>query len=158
MHDVDAAMTQWRSEYPELNTLPMSILGRLARLEATARDAVERPLEAAGLHRGEFDVLATLRRSGSPFTLTPAALADQLLITRAGLTSRLDRLEAVDLLVRTPSTADGRSKDVTLTAAGRDLIERLLPEHVRREETLLAALTPDEQRTLDSLLRRLTRS
>lgn len=71
MHDVDAAMFQWRNEYPDLDILPMSIIGRLAQFEAVARAAIEGPLESAGLRRGEFDVLATLRRSGEPFALTP---------------------------------------------------------------------------------------
>ncbi|CAM3571674.1 MarR family winged helix-turn-helix transcriptional regulator [Tsukamurella ocularis] len=156
MHDVDAAMAQWRTEYPDLDTLPMSVIGRLAHLEATGRAAIEGPLEAEGLRRGEFDVLATLRRSGEPFALAPAALADHLLITRAGLTARLDRLEAAGLVERSPSPTDGRGKTVTLTPEGRDLIERVLPAHVRRERELLAALSDDELRTLDALLRRLT--
>ncbi|MBS4099813.1 MarR family transcriptional regulator [Tsukamurella paurometabola] len=149
-------MAQWRTEYPDLDTLPMSIVGRLAHLEAAARAAIEAPLEQAGLRRGEFDVLATLRRSGAPFALAPAVLADQLLITRAGLTARLDRLEAAGLVSRTPRPTDGRGKTVTLTDPGRRLIERLLPEHIERERTLLGALTDDELRTLDDLLRRLT--
>lgn len=156
MHDVDAAMAQWRTEYPDLDTLPMSVVGRLAHLEAAARSAIEGPLEDEGLRRGEFDVLATLRRSGAPFALAPASLADQLLITRAGLTARLDRLEAAGLLTRSPSPTDGRGKTVTLTEAGRLLIERLLPGHIARERALLSALSTDELRTLDALLRRLT--
>lgn len=156
MHDVDAAMAQWRTEYPDLDTLPMSIVGRLAHLEAAGRAAIEGPLEDEGLRRGEFDVLATLRRSGPPYALAPAALADQLLITRAGLTSRLDRLENAGLVARTPSPTDGRGKTVTLTDAGRGLIERLLPGHIRRERDLLSALTDAELHTLDGLLRRLT--
>lgn len=155
MHDVDAAMAQWRTEYPDLDTLPMSVIGRLAHLEAVGRAAIEGPLEDEGLRRGEFDVLATLRRSGTPFALAPAALADQLLITRAGLTSRLDRLEGAGLVARSPSPTDGRGKTVTLTESGRGLIERLLPGHVRRERELLSALTDDELRALDGLLRRL---
>lgn len=156
MQDVDAAMAQWHNEYPDLETLPMSVVGRLAKLEAAGRAAIEGPLEDEGLRRGEFDVLATLRRSGDPYALPPAALAEQLLITRAGLTARLDRLESAGLVARSPSPTDGRGKTVTLTASGRDLIERLLPGHVRRERELLAALTDEELRTLDDLLRRLT--
>ncbi|SDQ89091.1 DNA-binding transcriptional regulator, MarR family [Tsukamurella pulmonis] len=156
MHDVDAAMFQWRNEYPDLDILPMSIIGRLAQFEAVARAAIEGPLESAGLRRGEFDVLATLRRSGEPFALTPATLADQLLITRAGLTSRLDRLESAELITRTPDPTDGRGKRVTLTEAGRALIERLLPGHVERVRGMLAPLSDEDLRSFDSLLRSLT--
>lgn len=158
MHDVDAAMSQWRTEYPDLDTLPMSIIGRLAQFEAVARATIEGPLENAGLRRGEFDVLATLRRSGTPFALNPATLADQLLITRAGLTSRLDRLESAGLITRTPNPTDGRSKRVTLTDTGRCLVERLLPGHVERVRITLSTLSDDDQRAFDDLLRNLTAS
>ncbi|WP_231706604.1 MULTISPECIES: MarR family winged helix-turn-helix transcriptional regulator [Tsukamurella] len=156
MQDVDAAMAQWHTEYPDLDTLPMSVIGRLANLEAAGRAAIEVPLEHEGLRRGEFDVLATLRRCGAPYALSPASLADQLLITRAGLTSRLDRLETAGLVARSPNPADGRGKTVTLTAHGRRLVERVLPGHVERERELLSALTREELQTLDALLRRLT--
>ncbi|WP_139057711.1 MarR family winged helix-turn-helix transcriptional regulator [Tsukamurella pseudospumae] len=156
MHDVDAAMAQWHAEYPGLDTLPMSIIGRLAHLEAAARAAIEAPLEAEGLRRGEFDVLATLRRSGTPFALNPATLADQLLITRAGLTARVDRLEAAGFVTRTPDPSDGRGKSVTLTAEGRHLIERLLPGHIQRERDLLSPLSREQQQAFDTLLRDLT--
>lgn len=156
MHDVDAAAAQWRAEFPGIDTLPMTVIGRLARLEAAARAAIEGPLEAEGLRRGEFDVLATLRRSGAPYALAPSALADQLLISRAGLTARVDRLESAGLVVRAASATDGRGKTVRLTDSGRDLIERLLPGHLERERQLLSPLTTRELHALDDLLRRLT--
>lgn len=156
MHDVDAAMAQWRTEYPGLDILSMSIISRLAQLEVIARTATEGPLENAGLRRGEFDVLATLRRSGAPFALTPATLADQLLITRAGLTARLDRLESAGLITRTPNPTDGRGKRVTLTEEGRGLVERLLPAHVERVGSILAPLSDESLKTFDLLLRNLT--
>ena len=57
---------------PDLRTLPMALFGRLN--EAAGRVTREHlnPLFAkAGLQAGEFDVLATLRRTGAPYTLSP---------------------------------------------------------------------------------------
>ena len=45
------------------------------------------------MHEGEFDVLATLYRSGAPYALNPQKLVEALLLTSGAMTNRLDRLE-----------------------------------------------------------------
>ena len=71
----------------------MATLGRLARLHVNLLRAVESVFSEHGLQVGEFDVLATLRRVGEPYSMTPTAVARQLMLSPAGMTSRLDRLE-----------------------------------------------------------------
>ena len=51
----------------------------------------------AGLQAGEFDVLATLRRSGAPYMLSPTQLYEAAMISSGGMTDRLDRLERAGL-------------------------------------------------------------
>jgi DNA-binding MarR family transcriptional regulator len=75
-----------------------------------------------------FDVLAALRRSGPPYCLTPKQLAGSLLLSGAGMTNRLDRLEALDLIARKPEPNDRRSILIKLTKQGWKLVDTILPE------------------------------
>ena len=65
MDRADVAVEQWGRERPDLPLLPMSIFGRLSEAaERVAREHLNPLFAEAGLQPGEFDVLATLRRSG----------------------------------------------------------------------------------------------
>lgn len=151
---VDGILEQWGRERPDVDASPMGIIGRVHRL-ADILHAHLRPVFAdAGLLPGDFDVLASLRRSGEPFELTPGQLGASTMITSGAVTKRVDRLAAQGLLQRSPDPAgDGRSKPVRLTEAGHQLVDRLLPHHVANERRLLASLSEVEQATLTSLLR-----
>src|SRR4051794_12650815 len=87
---VDRIIEQWRTERPDLDTGPMAIFGRIFRLARNGGDATEQAYAAYGIGRAEFDVLATLRRSGSPFQLSPGALAASMMLSSGGTTARLD--------------------------------------------------------------------
>src|SRR3954466_14848090 len=95
--DVDRIIAQWRRERPDLDLAAMETFGRLGRLFAHLSRAVDETFTRYGLQRGEYDVLAALRRSGAPYVLTPSALSDVLMLSRAGMTNRLDRLEEAGL-------------------------------------------------------------
>lgn len=133
----------------------MGVVGRISR----AAQALRRPLEATfrrfGLNGGEFDVLATLRRSGAPYTLTPTALFTELMLSSGAMTNRLDRLEQAGLIQRRPDPADRRGTLVVLTPVGLTLIDAAVAEHVANERRLLTPLTADEQVQLAGLLRKL---
>jgi len=134
----------------------METFGRL--LDAAARvisDHMNPLLADAGLKVGEFDVLTPLRRSGYPYTLTPTQLYEAALISSGGMTSRLDRLERMNLIERQPDPSDGRGRKVALTDSGLALIDGLIGKMVAMEENVIAVLTPKEQNTLNELLRKL---
>ena len=69
----------------------------------------------------------------------------------------IDNLEARGLVQRERSTDDRRVVTVSLTAAGKELIERFFPEHVRAIVEEMGVLTADEQETLGRLCRKLGR-
>jgi DNA-binding MarR family transcriptional regulator len=134
----------------------MTLFGRLSEAAGRVMREHMNPLFAeAGLQPGEFDVLATLRRSGEPFMLSPTRLYEATMISSGGMTDRLDRLERAGLVERRPDPRDRRGKLIALTGAGRRLIDETIGRHVANEERLLSALTQDEQETLDALLRKL---
>ncbi|WP_445678557.1 MarR family winged helix-turn-helix transcriptional regulator [Radicibacter daui] len=150
------AWRQWQREKPELNSFPMAVLGRLNEASQVISQGRLVPLFARyGLQRGEFDVLATLRRSGAPYRLTPTALYEAAMISSGGMTSRLDRMEKAGLVRREPHPDDRRAFLVALTEKGHALLDEVLPAHVENERTILAALSPDEQEQLYRLMGKL---
>lgn len=153
---VDRLRRQWAKELPDLDTEPMAILGRALRLTNMVRPSIEATFAAYGLDRGEFDVIATLRRSGPPYLLTPTDMYSLLMISSGGLTHRLVRLEKAGLIRREPSQSDGRSMLVALTEAGIGLAEKAFREDMASELTFLAPLSRQEREELADLLRKLT--
>jgi DNA-binding MarR family transcriptional regulator len=152
-HDhVQHVLEQWRREAPALDRSPMGVVGRISRLAQLLQAELEPVFAAHGVNGGEFDVLASLRRSGRPFRLTPTELSKSLMVTSGGMTKRLAALEGRGLIRREPDPNDRRSSAVTLTREGKRLVEAILPEHVANEERLLAELTAEERAGLAGLL------
>lgn len=150
------AAKQWSIERPDIDTKAMVILGRLAEAAlTTARNHLNPLFNEYGLQPGEFDVLATLRRSGKPYALTPTDLYDTAMISSGSMTNRINRLEQAGLVERIVNPDDGRGFLVCLTQKGFELIEMLIPLHVVNQKTILACLTLDEQNQLASLLEKL---
>jgi DNA-binding MarR family transcriptional regulator len=152
---VDAILAQWARQRPDLDTAPMGVIGRIARAARLLERELETVFAAHGLDSAGFDVLATLRRSGSPFLLSASALADAMMLARSSTTSRIDRLEAAGLVARIPDDADGRGIGVSLTVAGLAVIEEAVAAHVANEERLLAGLAPAARERLAADLRAL---
>jgi DNA-binding MarR family transcriptional regulator len=145
---------QWRKERPDLDVSPQGVIGRLHRLAGHLTAELVAVYERHGLSEGEFDVLATLRRSGAPYELAAGELAEHTMVTTGGLTKRLDRLESGGLITRRRSDTDGRGRVVRLTAAGRRVIDAAFTDHMRNERRLLDQLTPGDAQQLESLLAR----
>jgi len=155
---VSRLIAAWSREMPDVPTAGMSILGRARRVTLTCRSPIEFALRRAGLDTAEFDVLATLRRSGAPYTMRPTEIYDALMISSGGLTSRLDKLERRRLVRRAPSAEDGRSLLVALTDEGRACVESAFADDMVVENSLLGGLDPEEQALLALLLAKLCAS
>ncbi|SCE76693.1 DNA-binding transcriptional regulator, MarR family [Micromonospora haikouensis] len=151
--DVDAIVEQWRRERAGMRPEPMAVFGRIFRLARLVGDEQERAYAAWGISRGEFDVLAALRRAGAPYTLAPKALAAGLMLTSGGMTGRLDRLERAGLVRRVPDPADRRGLQVTLTDTGRQVAEEAADAGLATQRRLLDALPQRDQERLAELLR-----
>ncbi len=145
---------QWRSERPDLDTSPIGVIGRISRLGNYLRHEIVAVYKQFGLGEGEFDILATLRRNGAPFTMLPTELSKQTMVTSGAISKQLDRLEALNLVVREASMTDGRSRTVRLTEAGLVLINSAFEQHMANEARLLNELSHDERATLESILSR----
>jgi DNA-binding MarR family transcriptional regulator len=150
---VDRITAQWRRERPDLDPTPMEVVGRISRLSALLQRELERVFAQHGLTGADFDVLATLRRSGG--RLTPGHLSRSTMITTGGMTKRLDRLESQELIRREPDPRDRRGRLIALTRKGHALVDRAVEAHLANEQRLLAALSAAEREQLAALLREL---
>ena len=152
---IDTILAQWRLERPDLNVAAIGQLGRLFRVVELADQELTRRLAAHELQPGWFDILAALRRSGSPYELTPTQLMSSTIVTSGGLTKRLDRMAEAGLLSRRPDPTDRRGTRIRLTRKGKNAIDRALPDHIANEESVLSPLSSTDRRHLDALLRQL---
>ena len=152
---VDAIIEQWAEVRPDLDTAGMEVFGRVFRLARAMGDRMEKAYARYGISRGEFDVLATLRRSGEPYTLSPRQLSGALMLTTGGMTGRLDKLERAGLLRRSPDPHDRRGLQVTLTEEGLRLIDEAVGTGLTEQTQALSALDGERAAQLSDLLREL---
>ena len=159
MDNLDHIRERWAQEMPELDTSSMALIGRLQQVNKYMSQAMSQTFRRHGLTDAAFDVLATLLRSGPPYTLTPAQLLEQLLVTSGSMTSRLISLEKQGLIQRKVNAEDKRSRQVVLTKKGHGIIKRAMKRHVETQDTLLQSLSEKEKAQLTELLKRyLTRA
>ncbi|MET0782780.1 MAG: MarR family transcriptional regulator [Leifsonia flava] len=145
-------MTAWARERPDLDVSPQAVIARLHRLANRLTAELTAGYREFDLGEGEFDVLATLRRTGAPFELTPTELAGSTMVTSGAMTKRVDRLETRGLVSRRGSEADGRGRVIALTPHGRELIDAAFTAHIANEHRLLAALSADEVADAEHIL------
>ncbi|MEV8512107.1 MarR family transcriptional regulator [Dactylosporangium sp. NPDC051484] len=153
MDDVDRIVAQWARERPELRTEAMAVFGRIYRLARVIGDRQEKVCSELGINRGEFDVLAALRRAGEPFQLSPKSLSASLMLTTGGMTGRLDRLERAGLVTRSPDPDDRRGLVITLTARGREIIDEAVVAGLDVQREVFERLPEAARSQLASLLR-----
>lgn len=156
MDRAENAANQWARERPEIDTEAMVLLGRLAEAALViSRDRLNPLFAQFDLQPGEFDLLATLRRSGQPYALTPTDLYEAAMISPGSMTNRIDRLEKVGFVTRKPNPADKRGTLVALTKQGLALIDRVIDAHVTNQQAIVNGLTAREQSQLSALLAKL---
>lgn len=150
---IDRIQAAWRTERPDLDVTPQGVIGRLHRIAARLTDELTVVYAQFGLSEGEFDVLAALRRAGTPYERAPGEIALHTMVTTGAVSKRLDRLEEAGLISRHRSDADGRGRVVRLTPAGKRLFDRAFTAHMANEQRLLETLSASEAGQLEKLLK-----
>ena len=156
--EVDAIVDAWKRERPDVDVSAMQVLSRVSRLARHLDRARKQAFAAHDLETWEFDVLAALRRAGSPYDLSPGRLVAETLVTSGTMTNRVDRLVARGLVERRPDPDDRRGVLVSLTASGRHTVDAALDELLAHEREILAALDTAEATRLADALRTLARN
>jgi DNA-binding MarR family transcriptional regulator len=152
---IDLSVAQWRRERPDLDPAPLQVISRILMLYKQLEQSADGALEPFGLTLSQFDVLAALRRSGPPYQLSPTQLSRLVILTSGAMTNRIDRLELMGLVARTPSPDDRRALLVGLTPAGLQRIDAAAGARLDDARRNLAPLTAAEIDGLTSALRKL---
>ena len=136
-----------------LATIDDLLLYRLSRLSSVSGAMVVRLCEGGyGITRREWAVVGQLYENGG---LPPSALAERMHRDRARTSRALSALVRKQLVLRTIAANDRRSALVSLTAAGRQIYEALMPQIQAINSQILAVLQPDETAGFDDALARL---
>ena len=151
--DVDLIVAAWQVQRPDLDVSPLQVLSRLSRVSAQLDTARSQAFRDHNLDSWEFDVLAALRRTGPPFTLSAGTLATQTHVTSGTMTTRVDRLLERGFVTRFPDENDRRGVLIALTEAGQRGVDGALKDLLEREKVALSGLSSSEQAQLADLLR-----
>src|SRR4029077_13567820 len=99
---IDRTVGGWQDARPDIDTTALNVTGCLARIGGHLARRQETVFERFGLNRGEAGALSALRLSGPAHQLSPTRLGKGLMLSSAGITSRIDRLQPRGPLPRPP--------------------------------------------------------
>jgi MarR family transcriptional regulator, 2-MHQ and catechol-resistance regulon repressor len=125
---------------------------KLSRAADSVTQRTHRHLQYSNLTISQFGVLEALAHLGP---LQPGQLAHKVLKSSGNMTLVIDNLVKRGLVQRQRRSDDRRCIDITLTGAGAALIEQIFPDHVQGVVQAMGALSPEEQRQLAQLCRKL---
>ena len=155
---IDSLISEWKDERPELDTSAMEVVGRILNLSKILEKRASKSLSVYNIHYTDLDVLATIRRSGIPYKLTPSQLMKSVLITSGAMTALLNRLTKLKLIYRSPDPKDGRIKLAGLTPKGIELIDKAIETRFIEASDSIKILNKTENKTLSILLKKLLNS
>lgn len=154
-HDLtDRVLGGWTSARPELEVEALQVTARLSRIGPLLARRQEAAFGEFGLGRGEVGALSALRIAGPPHRLSPTRLGKGLMLSSAGVTSRIDRLERRGLVRRLPDPDDRRGVIVELTDKGLEVVDAAVAALAKSDRELLERLTSEEIGQLEVLLRK----
>jgi DNA-binding MarR family transcriptional regulator len=151
----DGLLERWRAARPDVDVEPLHVTARLSRIGPLLARRQEEVFGRYGLNRGEVGALSALRVAGPPHRLSPTRLGKGLMLSSAGVTSRIDRLERRGFVQRLPDPDDRRGVIIELTEAGRDVVDAAVAALTISDAQLVGRLDVDEVAQLSDLLRKL---
>ena len=151
----DRVLEGWSGVRPDLGVDALQVTARLSRVGAHLARRQDAVFGRFGLGRGEVGALSALRVAGPPYRLSPTHLAKGLMLSSAGITSRIDRLERRGFVRRLADPNDRRGVMVELTDEGLEAVDSAVAALTVSDQQLLARLEPDEIAQLESILRKL---
>ena len=128
---------------------------RLSVLSNRVSDAIARQYsERFGLSIPEWRVMAVL--GGTP-GLSAREVAERTAMDKVQVSRAVESLVRARRVARAADAEDGRILRLSLTPKGRAIYDEVVPLALHLEEIFLSALKPDERRTLDTLMAKLSR-
>jgi DNA-binding MarR family transcriptional regulator len=151
----DRLLTGWDEARPDLAVGGLQVTARLSRIGPHLARRQEEVFGRSGLNRGEVGALSALRIAGPPHRLSPTRLARGLMMSSAGVTSRIDRLERRGFVRRLADPNDRRGVIIELTDEGLEVVDAAVAAISASDRQLLERFDPQEIALLEGLLRKL---
>jgi MarR family transcriptional regulator, 2-MHQ and catechol-resistance regulon repressor len=112
----------------------------------------EQSIANTGLCLTDFAALEALLHKG-PLTITE--IQHKVRLASGSMTAAVDRLEKLELIIRTSSPSDRRARVVELTAKGKRLAASSFKQHAKDLEALMSAVSENEKAQLYGSLKKL---
>ena len=151
----DRLLAKWATARPDIDVASLQVTARLARIGPLLARRQEAVFDRFGLSRGEVGMLSALRTAGPPHRLSPTRLGQGLMLSSAGVTSRLDRMERRGFVLRLPDPEDRRGVIVELTDAGVEIVDAAVEANAASDRQLMERFDALEVETLEVLMRKL---
>ena len=155
-HDLtDRLLSGWLDARPDLELGALQVTARLSRIGPLLARRQETVFSRFGLNRGEVGALSALRISRPSHRLSPTRLGKGLMLSSAGVTSRIDRLERRGLVRRLADPDDRRGVIIEMTDEGVEVVDAAVAALANSDRQLMERLDPQEAALLEVLLRKL---
>lgn len=154
----DRHVARWRDHWIgiEFDDDTEAIFIRMGRLTRHLHTESRTAISSTGLEEHEYNTLHQLMIRDTPGTASPTQLAQDLGISGAGMTGRLDSMERSGWIKRSTIPDDRRRVQIEVTTAGAKIWRQAMGLRGAAEEHLVEALSPRERATLTRLLKKLT--
>lgn len=152
---IDQLIIDWNIERPDLDVEAMNVVGRIMKLGKILENRASLALKENGIYYTDLDVLATLRRSGFPYQLSPKQLMQSVVITSGAMTALLNRLTKLELIYRAPDENDGRISLAALTEKGKKIIDDAIEKRFEEAKISIDILNENEKNELSTLLKKI---
>jgi DNA-binding MarR family transcriptional regulator len=149
---------RWLASHELPGAVDLEVEGIVDRINGIRRRLhrmLDETLAEFGLSDGEWKALTHLRMDGPPHRKPVGKLAQWADLSSGAMTNRIDRLEGAGLVKRVPDPEDRRGVLVELTDAGLRTWEESVSAQAEKESLIASALSEDEKKQLNALLRRL---
>jgi MarR family 2-MHQ and catechol resistance regulon transcriptional repressor len=132
--------------------LALSLWVKLARAYASFNKHTMKDIAGFGVTQAQFGVLECLGHLG-PLTL--GELTKKMLVSGGNMTVVVNNLERGGYVIRTKDVKDRRVMRIRLSPKGKESFDTIFVKHAEFVRKTASVLTPDEQKELGSLLKKL---
>ena len=131
--------------------LNLSTLIVFSRAEHTIHKREYQTIKESGLTVAQFGVLEALYNKGD---MKICEIIDSILTTSGNITVVIKNLEKDGYIQRHFDPTDKRAAVISITGKGVQLIEQMLPKHIKNINQIFDVLTDDEKLTLKTILKK----
>lgn len=130
---------------------PMKLVEIIIRIADLIEQLFDSFYKNFKLSKPQFTALYKIYLAGEE-GIALSALGEQMSVTRANITSLVDRMVAAGLIIRSVNENDRRSIKAVITKEGKEILEKVLPDNEVLKSEVLSFLTENEKENFYELL------